>query len=73
LECKLIQTVELPSNNWFIGEIIESYTEETYLTDGKPDIKKMDPMVLTMPDNVYRRIGSNVAKAWSVGKKLKET
>ena len=72
LECRLVQTVELPTNNWFIGEIVESYTEANYLSDGKLDVTKMDPMVLTMPDNGYWKVGQQVGKAWSAGKKLKK-
>lgn len=71
LECKLIDAYEMPTNDLFIGEIVGTYTEEQYLTDGKPDIKKINPAVLTMPDNNYWSIGENIGKAWNVGKNLK--
>lgn len=71
LECKLVDTVELPANYFFIGEIVASYTEEKYLTDGKPDIKKMNVLLLTMPDNSYWSVGDYVGRAWNIGKKLK--
>ena len=35
LECGLEITVENPTNNFYIGEIIASYTEEKYLTGGE--------------------------------------
>ncbi len=72
LECKLVDIQELPTNDLFIGEITATYTEDQYLTDGKPDIKKINPAVLTMPDNNYWDIGKNIGKAWSIGKKLKK-
>lgn len=72
MECKLVDIHELPTNDLFIGEIVTAYTEEKYLTDSKPDIKKMNPLVLTMPDNNYWVVGEHVEKAWSVGKKLKQ-
>jgi flavin reductase (DIM6/NTAB) family NADH-FMN oxidoreductase RutF len=72
LECKLVDIHELPSNDLFIGEIVGAYTEEGYLTDGKPDIRKLNPLVLTMPDNSYWTIGQHAGKAWSVGKRLKK-
>ena len=72
MECKLIDTIGFPTNYFFIGEIIASYTEEKYLTEGKPDIKKMNPLLLTMPDNSYWTVGEHAGKAWSSGKKLKE-
>jgi flavin reductase (DIM6/NTAB) family NADH-FMN oxidoreductase RutF len=69
LECKLIDRVDLPTNIFFIGEIIASYTDEKYLTDGKLDIKKMNPLLLSMPDNSYWTVGKYVGKAWNIGKK----
>jgi flavin reductase (DIM6/NTAB) family NADH-FMN oxidoreductase RutF len=72
LECRLEQTVALETNLLFIGEIVAAYSEDRYLTDGQPDIKKINPLLLTMPDNGYWRVGEFVAKAWSVGKQLKK-
>ncbi len=72
LECKLNDIYEMPANDLFIGEIVSTYTEKKYLTDDKPDIKKINPAVLTMPDNNYWTIGENIGKAWSAGKNLKK-
>jgi len=55
----------------YIGDIVEVYTEERFLTDGKPDVKKINPFTLTMPDNHYWRVGEMAGRAWSAGKKLK--
>ena len=71
MECKLINPVDLPTNTLFIGEIIGAYTEERFLTDGKPDVRKMIPFALTMPDNNYWGVGNVVGKAWSIGKNFK--
>ena len=68
LECKVVTKVDLPSNEFFIGEIVGVYTEERYLTDGKPDIKKIKPFMLTMPDSRYRGVGEIIGNAWSIGK-----
>ncbi len=72
MECKLVKTVDLPADEFFIGEIVGAYTEERYLTDGKPDIKKMNPFTLTMPDNLYWCVGESVGKAWSIGKDFEQ-
>ncbi len=71
LECRLVQGVNYPTNEFFIGEIVESYTEERYLTDGKPDMKKIDPLLLSMPDNRYWTLGEHAGDAWKSGKDLK--
>ena len=72
MECKVTQTVELPTNTVFIGEIINAYSEGKYLTNDKPDIKKIEPFALTMPDNNYWKIGKCIGKAWNMGKNLKK-
>ena len=71
IECKVVTMVHLPSNEFFIGEIVGVYTEECYLTDGKPDIKKIKPFLLTMPDSRYREVGEIIGNAWSIGKDFK--
>ena len=70
LACTLVEAVSLPSNDLFIGEIVEAYAEESSLTSGNPDIAKMQPFTLTMPDNTYWKIGEKAGKAWDAGRKL---
>ena len=70
VECRLVQTVNLPAEELFIGEIVAAYCEERCLTEGAPDLKKIDPFVLIMPDKEYRGIGRDVGPAWEMGKKL---
>ncbi|MGB9927300.1 MAG: flavin reductase family protein [Methanosarcina sp.] len=70
LECRLVDKIEFSTNTFFVGEILAAYSEERYLTEGKPDIKKMEPFLLTMPDNTYWSVGDYAGKAWGVGKSL---
>jgi flavin reductase (DIM6/NTAB) family NADH-FMN oxidoreductase RutF len=72
IECKVNQKVELPTNSFFIAEIINIYTEDKYLTDGKPDVKKIKPFLLTMPDNRFWSIGEYLGSAWDAGRKLRK-
>ena len=62
IECKVIETVELPRNCFFIGEMINIYSEEQYLTDEKPDYEKIKPFLLTMPDNIFWALGNSIGK-----------
>lgn len=71
IDCRLYQTVELPSNVFFIGEIVGVYTEEQYLAREDPDFRKIDPLLLTMPDNNYWTLGKSVGRAWKSGKGLR--
>ncbi|MFZ5569272.1 MAG: flavin reductase family protein [Thermodesulfobacteriota bacterium] len=72
LSCTLYDSIPLPFNTLYIGEPKEVFTEERYMTDHKPDIKKINPFTLTMPDNNYWSVGENLGKAWNIGKGLKK-
>jgi flavin reductase (DIM6/NTAB) family NADH-FMN oxidoreductase RutF len=72
MACRLHEAVKLPVNTLFIGEIVEAYCEEACLTDGKPDIQKIKPFTLTMPDNRYWAVGDLAGKAWHAGTKLRK-
>ena len=71
MECTLVDTVESSSNEIFIGQIMGTYTEERFLTDGKMDFRKMKPLILSQPDTSYWSLGEPVARAWSIGKRYK--
>jgi flavin reductase (DIM6/NTAB) family NADH-FMN oxidoreductase RutF len=71
MECKLVEIVESGPNEIYIGEIIGTYTEDKFLTDGKLDFRKMKPLILSQPDTSYWRLGEQVAMAWNIGKKYK--
>lgn len=71
IECKVIQELELEGSNiLFIGKVMESYSEEKYLTDDLPDIKKINPILLSMNDFNYYKVGNKIGKAWDIGKSL---
>ncbi len=71
-ECRLVQTVEveLPIGELLIGEVVDAYTEERYLSEGLPDPRKTNPMVLLVPQRMYAGLGPDIAPAWTVGKGL---
>lgn len=71
VECRVADIVESGANEIFIGDIIGTYTEEKYLTEGKPDFSKMKPLILSQPDTSYWRLGDRVAGAWNIGKEYK--
>jgi flavin reductase (DIM6/NTAB) family NADH-FMN oxidoreductase RutF len=77
MEVKVIQTVELPIDEVFIGEIVGAYSEEQYLTNDQPDVKKINPIVFSMHDdhlghgNNYWKVGEYLGRGWSIGKEFK--
>lgn len=72
VECRLASSMKNATNTFYIGEIVASYCDEKCLTGCKPDIKKMNPLLLTMPDNRYWTVGEYAGDAWSAGKNLKQ-
>ncbi|MGZ4869635.1 MAG: flavin reductase family protein [Halobacteriota archaeon] len=70
MECKLLKIVDFPKHDVFIGEIVTTYAQETVLTNGVVDYTKVQPLLFTMTDHSYWKLGERVAKAWSIGKEL---
>jgi flavin reductase (DIM6/NTAB) family NADH-FMN oxidoreductase RutF len=70
LECRLVQTVLLPTNTIFIGEIAGVHADEDVIRNERPDFLEINPLFLTMPDNRYWRLGKHAGDAWSAGKNL---
>jgi flavin reductase (DIM6/NTAB) family NADH-FMN oxidoreductase RutF len=70
VECRLVRALELPSSYLFIGEIVASHADEDCLSDSVPDLKKIDPFMISMPDGRYWTVGLQAGKAWNDGKKL---
>ncbi len=72
LECEVAHILDLGSHALVIGRIKETHISENCLTDGKPDIRKIKPMIYdSMPSSKYHAIGEFIADAFSVGKELK--
>jgi flavin reductase (DIM6/NTAB) family NADH-FMN oxidoreductase RutF len=71
LEVAVAQAVEVATNTFFIGEIKAAHAHADVVTDGRPDMKKIDPPLLTMPQNAYFSLGEQMGEAWSAGKKMK--
>lgn len=71
LECRLDKVIDNGSNEMFIGDVVSTYTEERYLTDGTIDFEKVRPFMLSLDDRNYHGLGEPIAKAWNVGKNYK--
>ena len=70
MECRVVESVDLPSNTFFIGEILKAYSEGKYMKNDQVDLALSAPFVLSMPDNRFWRLGEPIGKAWSSGKDL---
>jgi flavin reductase (DIM6/NTAB) family NADH-FMN oxidoreductase RutF len=66
IECELRHTLELGSHNLHVGEIIDVHMSKDCMTDGKPDPKRIDPIIYSGYN--YYGLGDVVGRAFSVGK-----
>lgn len=71
LECRVIHTFEIGLHTQFIGEILDVKSEESMLgEDGRPDIRKIQP-ILFVPDALtYHKAGEYIGEAFSIGKAI---
>lgn len=67
LECK----VKSFENGILVGEIVNVNADESILTDGKIDPKKLKPITYDPVNSVYIGLGEKVGKAFGDGLKLK--
>ena len=73
LECKLVKIVDLPINHdVFVGEIVQTYIKEECLTNGVPDINKIDPIIYGTKLQSYLKVGDTIGKAWKIGRNYKK-
>ena len=69
LECKLIKVVEIGLHTEFIGEILDVKAQQTVLDENKmPDVEKVKPLVCSLANMSYRKVGEHVGKSFSIGK-----
>ena len=72
MECRLYDIYDTPTHDLFIGEIVETYADESVLSEGKVDITRVKPLLFDMGSIKYWSLGDAVANCWSIGKKLKK-
>jgi flavin reductase (DIM6/NTAB) family NADH-FMN oxidoreductase RutF len=69
MECRLVESLQLPTSTLFVGEVVKVYADEECLSRGLVDLRKTEPLLLSMPDNHYWPLGTEpIGKAWSAGK-----
>ncbi|MCX6004830.1 MAG: flavin reductase family protein [Chloroflexi bacterium] len=70
MECKIMHMLDLGSHILVIGKIEEVYVSADCFSGEQPDVKKINPLIWTLPANVYYGLGEVVGKAFKIGRKL---
>ncbi len=68
LRCFILREV----SDLFIGQVVETYGDDSRLTDGIVDFSKVHPILFVMNDRGYYRLGEHAARAWEIGKILEK-
>lgn len=72
LECKVVHILDLGSHSLIVGRVEETYVSDSCLTNGKPDVNKIKPIIYAIdPVRQYLALGQVIAKAYSIGQELK--
>lgn len=71
LECKVVQMLNLESHSFVIGQVEGTYITESCLTDDKPDVNQIKPIIFNLEAGEYIAFGEVIAKAFSIGQELK--
>ncbi len=74
MECRVVQVLDLGIHELFIAEPVATWAERRFLDpSGRPDVTRMSPFMLTMPDNRYWALGAQIGEAWSDGRDFTPT
>ena len=69
MECKVVEMIERGEGGAFVvGEIVNAVADPSILTDGKIDIKKLDPVAWDASSLNYITLADSVGKAWHSGR-----
>ena len=72
LECELVSLGgQMGDGGTLIGQIVNVSVDESVLTNGKIDIKKLEPIAFDGESAKYNVIGEEIADAFRVGLKLR--
>jgi flavin reductase (DIM6/NTAB) family NADH-FMN oxidoreductase RutF len=70
LECRVVHSLNLGSHMLFVGRIEETLVAEDCLTNGKPDVIKIKPIIFINHPPLYQDYGPVLAKAFNIGKEI---
>jgi flavin reductase (DIM6/NTAB) family NADH-FMN oxidoreductase RutF len=73
MECRVQQTVIVGEHELFIGELVQTYAQESCLDRGKVDLARVDPLLFDFTRILYWSLGEVAGKPWNAGKALKPT
>lgn len=71
MELKLHDVMDFSTHDIFVGELVQTYADESVIVDGNIDITKLKPLLFDMASKQYWSLGQPLGKCWNAGKSLK--
>ncbi len=74
MELEMKEIIELPDHFIVLGDAVTSYVDEENMTDNRPDMKKMNPVIYTgaQKQPTYWTLGEKLGDAFQLGKEFKK-
>jgi flavin reductase (DIM6/NTAB) family NADH-FMN oxidoreductase RutF len=66
--CEVVQILDLGSHELIIGRITETYVSQDYMTDGRTDDKKVNPLFFAYGG--YSVLGKSAGRAFQIGREI---
>lgn len=70
-ECKVERIIDFGMNEMIIGEIVRTYVNDDCMEKGKPDIRKINPIIFS-GSNHYLKVGDVIGEAYKIGREYKK-
>lgn len=67
-ECRLIRMDDNGSDITYTGDVVGLYADRDVLTDGRVDLARLNPLILSQMDRKYYTLGKAAGSAWSAGR-----
>lgn len=71
MELRLHDVLDYSTHDIFIGELVQTYADESVIIDGKIDIARLKPLLFDMAGKKYWSLGKPLGDCWKAGKALK--
>jgi flavin reductase (DIM6/NTAB) family NADH-FMN oxidoreductase RutF len=71
MELKLHDVLDFETHDIFIGELVQTYADDSVIAEGKIDIARLRPLLFDMASKKYWALGHPVGNCWNAGKSLK--
>ena len=71
MELRLFDILDFHAHDIFVGELVQTYVDQSVITDDHIDIARLKPLLFDMASKKYWALGAPLGNCWNAGKALK--